>query len=302
MSDDRAHCYPVRESFSRQQVHERTGIADDVLAFWIKQGLLVPLPAERRAHRRFSYEQLHIAAYLNALRSIGANVGVLRKFATMFQDGFVRWRSSGLDPASLRSAITLCEALDKFAAGEPVKIRISADDYRREGIARFEQEVVQAWLWEEAREGASLELAVFAKSLTIQMARNIHAALWITEPGYLALDEHSERTTWIAWIDGLGDPRLATEGENILRDENAPTAAFYVAICQLIARLWPERIEPARKRYKIQQHNSLVRHLIDLEARDPGEARAYRRRMGIPDAWAEEYGIIELEDGDDMTG
>lgn len=301
MPDDRTFCYPIRETFSRQQVHERTGIADDVLAFWIKQGLLVALPAERRAHRRFSYEQLHIAVVLNAMRSLGANIGILRKFSAALQNGFVTWRESGFAPQSLSAASTLCERLDRFSRGEPVELRASADDYRRAGFAASTADVVQSWLWDEVYEGATEELANFAKSLTLQMARSVRWAIWLTDPSYLMLDGSSpDSDAWIAWIDEAGDPRFAEGNELILRSENGPLAAFYIPIRKLILRLWPERLEAARERRRIRQHNSTIRRLMQLEDADPVEARRYRQRLSIPDDWAETYHLIEEDN--DMTG
>lgn len=302
MSDDRLASYPVRESFSRQQVHERTGIADDILAFWIKQNLLVALPAAPRAHRRFSYEQLHIAAVLNAMRSLGANVGVLRKFSAMLQEGFTLWRSSGFDPSALISAASLCERLDNFARGYPVAMRPPAEEFRCIGYADNVEQVIQSWLWEYMGDNAGAELAAFAQTLTILQARSIRWALNLTDPSILALSDTGGSSAWVAWIDDTGNPRIAEGNENVLHGDNGPLAAFYIPISRLITRLWPERLEAACQRYKIQRHNEILNSLIKLEADDPSQASAYRKRMSISDDWADHYGIIDQEEGDDMTG
>lgn len=293
MSDERALFYPVNETFSRQQVHERTGIADDVLAFWIKQGLLIPLPAERRAHRRFTYQQLHIAAVLNAMRSLGANIGILRKFAAALQDGFVTWSDSGLEPEALWPAISLCVSLDKLSRGERVEVQASADDYRRSLLATNESELIQGWLWEQANEGVTLQLADFAKMLTIQEAHQVKWALGLTEPSHLWWTSETNReSAWIAWIDDAGNPQIADDDEVILDSETGPLAAFYIPIGRLIRRLWPDRIERAHDLHRIQRHNAQIAHLTAMEKSNPRQAAILRERADLPDNWAETYKII----------
>lgn len=293
----RAQCYPTEETFSRQQVQERTGIADDVLAFWIKQGLLVPMPAEPRAHRRFSYEQLHIAVVLNAMRSLGANIAVLRKFSAALQDGFHQWYCSELDDNSMRVAHNLSEMLHEFTLGKQVRIPVSPDDWERTGIATSEQEIIQGWLWIEAREGATPDIAEFAKSISYRSAQSIAWARWITEPSFLYREEGSaDSSAWIAWIDGEGAAQFADENEDILHKDDGPLAAFFIPLRRLIRRLWPDRLDAATKRHAIDRHNSDIRFLQNLEATDPVRAGQFRKRNGIPENWAEAYHIIEEED------
>src|ERR1043166_9025313 len=114
--------YPVDELFSRQQVQMLTGIPDDVLGFWMKEGLLVPEAGERRQHRRFRYVQLNIAVVLNAMRSLGANVGVLRSFSKLIQSGIVIAEASGLDRKQLDHGIDLARMLNRFRRGEVVEV------------------------------------------------------------------------------------------------------------------------------------------------------------------------------------
>lgn len=80
--------YPSHLQFTRQQIAELTGISDDVLAFWLKQQLLVAndetLSGKGR-HKRFGFVQIHIAAILNQLRDFGVNISCLRSVSAILQ-------------------------------------------------------------------------------------------------------------------------------------------------------------------------------------------------------------------------
>lgn len=249
MLDDRAICYPVSETFSRQQVHERTGIADDVLAFWIKQGLLIPLPAEPRAHRRFSYAQLHVAMFLNSLRSLGVNVGVLRQFAHLFQAGLREAEASEMSSKELSAAVRLNLKINKFRLGHSIRVRVSEDDWEKSGIAKTESDLIQSWFWEDARDGACTIGSEYAQRTSGSLGSATDWALQLTSADHFRLTDDD---AWIAWQDRAGTAQLAHEGEIALDDEEGPLGAFYVPISRLIRKVWPERVEPARQHFAAQ--------------------------------------------------
>jgi len=269
MLDDRALCYPVNEAFSRQQVHERTGIADDVLAFWIKQGLLVPLPAEPRAHRRFSYAQLHVAVFLNSLRSLGVNVGVLRQFADLFQTGLreAEAKAAELSAKELSAAVRLNLKLAKFRSGQSVRVRVSEDDWGKSGIAETELDVVESWFWEDARDGACAAGAEYAQRTSGRVGSATDWALQLTSADHMRL---SDIDAWVAWQDHSGTAQLAHEGEIALHDEDGPIGAFYVPISRLVRKVWPERVEPARQHFA-RKSEATISELRQSRSICPGE-------------------------------
>lgn len=296
MSNDSNNCYPVDETFSRQQFCERTGIADDVVAFWIKQGLVLPLPAAPRSHRRFSYEQLHIATVLNAMRSLGANIGVLRAFADALQSGFrVINENTALDYMKLRAAGALTLSLDRFSKGEAVRVFEYAGKNSGFREAVDEADVIRGWLDAERAQGADSSLAKFAKSLSPFQARALNWAMWLTDPSNLEMDNHQD-SQWVAWLDENGEPQIVSPNAFVLWENGGPTAAFYINVPALILRLWPERIEAARERYERRRLQHTYERLAHLEATDPREAERYRRSHGIPEDWTE-HGQGDEEEG-----
>jgi hypothetical protein len=75
---------PLQASYTRQQIHEATGLSLDVIGYWIKEGLLRANEAEgqgRGKHRRFGFEALHIAAILAELHRYGIGLTGLRGVA-----------------------------------------------------------------------------------------------------------------------------------------------------------------------------------------------------------------------------
>lgn len=76
--------------FTRSEICARVGLSDDVLAYWIVQGLIVPVETEtgRGKHKRFRFHQINLAALLNELRGFGANIDSLRGLAAKLNDAF----------------------------------------------------------------------------------------------------------------------------------------------------------------------------------------------------------------------
>ena len=290
-------CYPTSEAFSRQQVHERTGIADDILAFWIKQNLLIPFPSRPRQHRRFGFEQLHIAVVLNAMRSLGANVGVLRNFADAFQTGFVVWKRSGLRTDALSAAVRLSERLNDFAAGKEVRVHTSEADFDGRKVAENEAQIVESWMWIEAPDGADRSIVAFAKQLSPYEASSIGWALDLTGPGHLTLNTGD---AWIAWVDPTGSAKFSNDAAIALHHDDGPLAAFYIPLARLIKSLWRDRLEAAQYKYGISLHNSRIAMLIDCEAAEPARAAALRTAWDLPDDWRKTYQPIPEDD--DMSG
>lgn len=298
MSDDRSIIYPVRDSFSRQQVHERTGVADDVLAFWIKQGLLVPMPAARRAHRRFSYEQLHIAAVLDAMRSLGSNISILRAFASAFQSGFEVWLTSGLSEHQLRLCTSLAHDLHIFESGETVRVQFDNDDYHRSKTAESKEDIIQSWLWREAREGATRALAKVAAKMNHEQARNADWACWLTEPTFLS--EPDWRASWVAWVDLQKRPKIVVRWQGESGFDDGPVAGFFITISALIQRLWPEQLRQIKQRKLFDRRHAVIEEFMSLYETDPVEAEHLRLRLGLPKNLADFHTYLSA--GDDMTG
>jgi hypothetical protein len=81
--------YPVNISFSRKQIAQVVGTTDDVLGYWMREGLLVPTSggSGKGSHRSFDYRQVHTAAILHELRGLGVNIAGLKWFASTIQRG-----------------------------------------------------------------------------------------------------------------------------------------------------------------------------------------------------------------------
>lgn len=271
--------YPETETFSRQQVQARTGVPDDVLAFWIKQELLLPIPAERRAHRRFSFEQLHIAMLLNAMRSLGANVNVLRKFSNVFQNGFRVWKKLELTPSQVRAAYELNSKINDFRAGQSVRVRQFAEDYGQSGIATSEEEIIKNWFLDELLEGATENLAEIALSTS-------KFDMWCVDwaKSLVSYDHLINRTeAWLAWIDNDERARLSYSDSMFLETDAGPLSAFYIPIQRLIARIWSDRLDEVQNRIAAERLEWRKQQIAAEELTDPAEARRLRRMYSIPE-------------------
>lgn len=240
--------YPVAELFSRKQVQERTAIPDDVLGYWIKEGLLIPVPADDRKHRRFSYEQLNIAVVLNAMRSLGANVSVLRTFASAVQDGSKLAKESGLEYNQLRCAKWLARSLNQHRNGETVKVWTEewlaapthiARNMESQRLAVDEADIERHWLELNENEGDLLPVLPFARSINAAQTSHLDWYLELIMPDTLDWRDPDLNWVWVAWLKPDGTPMIISgEDGNLNYGAGTPLAAFYISISRLIRPVW----------------------------------------------------------------
>lgn len=123
---------PADQLYTRQQVANLVGVTDDVMAYWLKQGLLVPTTGGegRGDHRRFDFVQVNIAAIFAQLRDFGSNIAALRSLADTLQASARLGADHRLHPSNYSTAAALADKLHQFRNGEPVLIPAHGDDER----------------------------------------------------------------------------------------------------------------------------------------------------------------------------
>jgi len=120
---------PFRALYTRQQVHEATGLSLDLLGYWIKEGLLRAKEAEglgRGKHRRFGFEALHIVAILAEVHHYGVGLTGLRPIADIL------WDVAALPerfPGVTENAVLDCKVLHSARRRYPPRVScVSATD------------------------------------------------------------------------------------------------------------------------------------------------------------------------------
>ena len=114
----------TEQRFTRQQVASLAGVSDDMVAYWLKQGLLAPTSGGqgRGSHRQFDFVQVNIAAIFGQLRRFGLNIGALRSLADLLQAAATLGASYSLHPATYSDAAYLANKLHRFRSGGEVLI------------------------------------------------------------------------------------------------------------------------------------------------------------------------------------
>ncbi|MFY7819754.1 helix-turn-helix domain-containing protein [Novosphingobium sp. B1] len=243
--------YPASRLFSRQDLQAATGISDDVLGYWFKEGLLAAVPASNRSHRRFQFDQANIAVVLEAMRRLGANIGVLRKFAEILQHGkAVASEANELDHMVARLCGDLARILGRFDDGHTVEIyneewlKSARDGNHDLDIpslrpAKSRQEIIDDWLYINAREGDVKAALPFATSLTSYDAFCFDAYIDLINPEIVGERLPDWNWVWLTWIDQSGKARIYS-GEDASPSlvTDMPVSAFYISVSRLIRPLW----------------------------------------------------------------
>ncbi len=174
--------------FSRKQLSAATGVPGDLLAYWIKLGLLRPMGGGdgKGKHRQFGFQAVHIAAVLAELGRYGMNGASLRRAAATLWGiiDFARRRPDiterdTLDCADLKLARQAGDFEDWLALRQQGKAAI--------GARAFEME---SWFDDTAKLGFELYFDMFSeRSFTDRTTRWIVAieadALMILPEGML---------------------------------------------------------------------------------------------------------------------
>lgn len=158
-------------SYSRQQLSTVAQLPGDVIAYWLREGLLVAKAGEALGsgkHRRFGFEAVHITAILAELGRYGITSKGLGAVASSL------WRAAAL--AETHADITEKDALDCEAlkrARERYPSRYSPD--HRSAAGAGDHKSFEAWL--ESRTGhVAITTRVFAMEswFTEQRASDFH--------------------------------------------------------------------------------------------------------------------------------
>lgn len=88
-------------TFSRGDIADVAQVPNDVLTFWLRQGLIVPLtaPGGTGRHLRFKKYEAKIAAFLAQGRLAGLNVEALRALASAVRSAFAWIEENGVTRA-----------------------------------------------------------------------------------------------------------------------------------------------------------------------------------------------------------
>lgn len=295
IDSDSLRFFPTDQRFSRQELQTLSGVGDDVLGFWIKQGILRAEPAPARTHLRFGFEQIHIAVVMDAMRSLSASIGMLRAFAEVIQDGVVLAKRSKLDYAELRIAVRLAKAVHRFRRGDVFEI-VGSEFFLRERVGSREDSEAYDKARRHPRDEADLIDSLKASDLLegdVEAAAT--AGLSWSEQDVMAVDWWMDLVipdilsgsddfnwVWLAWLDEAGQPCLfAGEDAAPTLSEKMPKAAFYISVSRLIRPLWPENAKLAKKQKDEDALAYRMRRLEQLDVVDPSEAMRLRRIWGI---------------------
>jgi DNA-binding transcriptional MerR regulator len=121
----------IDQEMTRQQLSALAGVNDEVLAFWIKNDLIMASSGGegKGSHRKFDGFQVNIAGVLAELRNLGVNLAGLRAFAKQLQLATVLGKSAECNPFAFHEALELRGKMDAFARGETVEVAFDERGY-----------------------------------------------------------------------------------------------------------------------------------------------------------------------------
>ena len=251
---------PADTLYTRQQVENLTGVPDAMLAYWLKQGLLVPNAGGegRGSHRRFDFVQVNIAAIYGQVRRFGLNIEALRSLGDLLQSAAKLGAQYKLHPSNYSTAARLATKLNCFRNGEaillpkhgrgeepPKGLRGSAyaewlmENRPAESEGEVVQHIIQHWIDYDSAE--TILAAANDMGPDREVAANVYSDL-VTEvfaPGY------SSDYSWLVSLDPGQACRIefGFDGAKFFEMAGAGSAeefgsAIFIPVSGIFRRIW----------------------------------------------------------------
>ncbi len=232
----------ITDLFTRQEMALLTGIADDVLAFWIKNDLLVPSSggAGKGSHRKFAGFQVNIAGVLAELRNNGINIAGLRAFASQLQRGTALCETAECNFATLAEAVELRWKVEAFKRSESVIIGV-ADGVSK--LASSVSEIVEDFFFDPRyRQDKPENIAAFANRITSADFNSIRLFEALNGCGYAHGNRDEE---WMAIRAPNDDWKIITTmqaGRSSAMEGRELRSGLYLWIGNIVAEIWGSRL------------------------------------------------------------
>lgn len=228
----------IDQTFTRQEMALLTGIADDVLAFWIKNGLLVASEGGvgKGSHRKFTGYQINIAGVLAELRSNGINIAGLRAFASELQRGTALCEKAECNFPSIAEAMELRRKIDAFKRHEHVIVG-GIDNDRK--LANSMQEIVEDFFYDPRhRYDTPQNIAAFADRIRTDDFDSIRL--------FEALNSFDRGEEWLAIRVSENEWKIHTTiqaGRSEAFEQGNHRSGLYLWVGRIVADIWGSRLE-----------------------------------------------------------
>jgi len=256
--------------YTRQQLGELLGLADDVLNFWIRNGLLLASEGGqgRGSHRKFDLFQVNIGAVLAELRRYGVNIGVLRQLAAQLQRGTAIARSAECNFWALSDAARLARLLWRFREGQTILVdnpdrlpepppfagRKEQDAYARSIYrhAQNEDDIIRDTAKSEDLHDAFAPILALALSLDATDPLALELVIDLNHRAFRYVWDEDKISNWgdSEWVvvasgeEELDIYRAAKGTDPMEYADDEVRSGFYLAPGAIFHSVWGDRLQP----------------------------------------------------------
>ncbi|SFK44057.1 MerR HTH family regulatory protein [Sphingomonas sp. NFR04] len=231
----------ILDSFTRAQVSELTGLSNDVLAHWTKEGIL--RPADRSTgtgkHKFFRRREVNKVAILSKLREFHCSISTIRWLSERIDQAYaIHDACGGMDPYQLYSAPSITSYLKRFRSGLPTRRRYRFYDSDSDSIiyAKSEEEIINR----EDTELSEQEYDIF-KRIIFERLDDDDAEIVLQIAADLsetAISHQSIRNIWLLWPESGGWKLFSDTDENLSGLRLSPPAAIYLHVTRVVRAVW----------------------------------------------------------------
>jgi DNA-binding transcriptional MerR regulator len=225
--------------FTRSRVARLTGLPDDVLAHWTKEGLLRPADfvGGTGRHKEFSGEEVNKAAILAQLRALNCSIKTLRWFAGLIDRAYELGQLyEELPHHKFYLASSVAYLYEKFLKGEDVPVWMGCGDLVVRRSAGSLEDIV-ASEWRELDKAASAELERLVKD-TLDNPFDRLAISARSDLSAESITDARTRQVWFIWSEGDDWNVYSDSDENFTGISDFPKAGIVLHLSRILREIW----------------------------------------------------------------
>lgn len=227
--------------FTRSKVTRFTGLADEVIAHWTKEGLLRAISGDSGSgrHKEFDTIEVQKAAILSRMRSLGCGIDALRWFSEVIDIG----RTIAVDLPTQRWGSFyklghVLRAYNRFLEGESVSYYVLEDGQGTRMTARSLDDILSDQLERHDFENGT---AAVVKQLTLRHHDDVKYTQAALLFDYLSPEHILDKRVdgiWLAWSTPRGWRVYEDTDVNMSELRNPPLAGIMIYVTRTLRDLW----------------------------------------------------------------
>jgi hypothetical protein len=226
-------------TFSRAELVSMTNVPDDVIAHWVKMGIIQPEQAAqgKGRHRSFHAREVNKVAIIARLREFRCSIDLLRFVSSVIDRAYALQKQyPSLNPYRFYVPASHFHTYREFVSGGPALVR----DFEDGGFVNRRATSLEHITHLDSRDYSSEEMDAIHSIITSHYDSDIdRLALNVaSDLSWESISSNLVRDIWLIWPNGVSWEIYSSSGEDLSGLRIMPEAAMFLHISRILKPLW----------------------------------------------------------------